>query len=235
MALNTGIGCDLLVVAPAELPCLLFLQNQSAASLAAGKRTIQNRREDVGRERIIYRDWIVELGQEPSEIARDASRLANFSERLDRGFAGLDGLRVISDVDAARVVRIKEAVNKALKSLDEEEQEFVVRFYYMGQSYSELAKLSGRSVHKLETLHRQVIRRLRNQLAPFVEDGCGPGREEARRCPICSSPRRREMDELIRTRNPKETWRRIMRRLKREFEIDIKSPTTLAAHEKYHV
>ncbi len=188
----------------------------------------------MGRGRIIYQDWIVELGREPSEIARESSLWNNVSGHLDRAFAGLDGLRVSSSVDTARVVRIKEAVNRALESLDEEEQEFVVRFYYMGQSYSELAELSGRPVHKLETMHRQVIRRLRNQLAALVDDGCSSSREEVCRCPICSSPRRREIDELIRARNPQETWRRIMRNLKREFEIDIKSPNTLAVHEKYH-
>ncbi len=235
MALNTGIGCDLLVVAPAVFPCLLFLQKQPTACSVAGRKTLQNRREDVGRERIIYRDWIVGLGREPSEISRVASQLVNVSGHLDREFAGLDGLRVLSGVDAARVVRIKEAVHKALKSLDEEEREFVVRFYYMGQTYSELAELSGRSVHKLETLHRQVMRRLRTKLAHLVSNDCRHGREAARRCPICLSPRRYEIDELIRTRNPKETWRGIMRRLKREFGIDVKSPSTLAVHEKYHL
>jgi hypothetical protein len=189
----------------------------------------------VGRERVIYRDWIVEIGREPSEIARDASQLANVGGHLGREYAGLDGLRVSTGIEAARVNRIKEAVNKALESLGEEEREFVVRFYYMGQSYSKLAELSGRPVHKLETLHRQIVRRLRNELAPLISDDCSHRREGARRCPICSSARHRDIDELIRVRNPKETWRGIMRRLKREFKIDIKSPNTLAVHEKYHV
>ena len=189
----------------------------------------------MGRERIIYRDWIVELGREPSEIAREISRWAEVNGHHNRKVAGLDGSLLSADIDTEKVVRIKEAVNKALESLEVEEREFVVRFYYMGQSYTELAELTGRPVHKLETLHRRVVRRLRNQLAPLVDDGCNPRQEEIHRCPICLSPRRREIDELIRERKPGQTWRRIMKHLKREFEIDIKSPSTLTVHEKYHV
>jgi hypothetical protein len=187
----------------------------------------------MGRERIIYRDWIVELGREPSEIARESSQWANGCPNQE--FAGLDGSPVAAELDTEQVVRIKEVVNKALESLEEEEREFVVRFYYMGQSYTELAELTGRPVHKLETLHRRAVRRLRNQLTPLVGDGCNPCQEEVRRCPICSSSRRGEIDKLIRGRKPGQTWRRVMKHLKGEFGIDIKSPGTLAAHEKYHV
>ncbi|HOP07458.1 MAG TPA: hypothetical protein PLF13_09220 [candidate division Zixibacteria bacterium] len=164
--------------------------------------------------RVIYRNWIVDLGRNPA--------------------AG-PMIEPYPSPDAIAPPELIAEVDKALSRLTEEEREFVVRFYYMGESHGHLAGLTGRKVHKLESMHKRIMRKLRRLLSPFVCERYGIGVEPGSTCVICRSPARDEIDTLIANRDRSRTWRPVIRKLRQRFGIRITSPQTLISHEQYHM
>ena len=164
--------------------------------------------------RIIYENWIVEMGRDPA--------------------LPVGGAEAESDDDRLRTARIRAAVRSAVASLDDEEQEFVRQFYYMGRTYRELSDRTGRLIHRLESLHKRVRRKLRGYLAPLVAAEFNLRPPSERPCPICNSGYRRQIDQLIAGRDRKATWRPVMAEIRRCYKLPIRSPQILIGHEKYH-
>ena len=170
--------------------------------------------------RVTFQDWIVERGHDPSRPI-EPMHPVNPGQPIEP-----------AELDPAGPIR--ESVREAMNRLPERDREFVERFYFMGQGYRELASQTGQSCHRLEALHRRAIRQLRKELRRFVRERYGIHSKPNYVCPICRSSRRSEIDRLIATRDPKSTWRPIIRTLKDEFNITISTPQVLIGHEKYH-
>ena len=166
-------------------------------------------------DRIIYQNWIVELGFDP---------------RTRPG----PGRGSTADCPPGRAEMIEEAVGAALKRLTEDERELVARFHLMGQSYAEIAAQSGRAQYKLEALHARALRKLRRALAPSVRQWYPEIPAEQPDCPLCRCPRRVEIDRVIKERDRTATWRPVIRTLREEFGIVVTTPQILIGHEKYH-
>ncbi len=159
--------------------------------------------------RIVYRDWIVELGRDPA---------------LPPPLEGEEGQRKT----------IEEAVEKALRALTADEREFIQRFYYMGQTYREISESTGRAVYRLEALHKRATKRLRKELAPLVNRLYGVAETSIPDCVICRSGCRPEIDRLIAGRDKAETWRPVIQQLREVYGLKIATPQILIGHEKYH-
>ena len=161
--------------------------------------------------RIIYRNWIVELGCDPG--------------RFKRGF---------HDLPPKSNDRIVKAVRAALKKLPGAQKDFIERYYYQGETIPEIAAATGSRPSKLAGLHRRAIARLKKELAEFVsrEFGLAPVRPSG--CPICDSPVRARLEELLATKTARETWKRIITVLKTDYDLTIKTPQILIGHVKYH-
>ena len=186
--------------------------------------------------RIVYQDWIVEIGYDPdNKVAPNGGDLfrADFISADHSAAAVLSG----ADVLATRIRRrelVRRTVTEALNNLDDDEREFVIRFHFMGESYRRIADKSGRSIHKLEALHKRILRKLKKQLAGFVHETFGLDREVMSDCPICRSPFAAELDDIIRNRDRTATWRPVLTVLKNKYNLSISSPQLLIGHEKYH-
>jgi len=162
--------------------------------------------------RITYQNWIVDIGFDP--------------ERRPPQQAAAD--------DPGRQAEIRERVNAALAKLDEQEREFIVRFHFQGQTYRSISERSGRPVHRLETLHRRALRRLRRELAGWVEETFGIDVSPQKDCVICRSANRPAIDRLIASRDRTRSWRPVIEQLRERYGLVIRSPQTLIGHEKYH-
>jgi len=163
--------------------------------------------------RVIYQNWIVELGLDPLKIK-------NFFDIIETG--------------SEKSEEIDRQVRHAIESLSEDEMEFVIRFYFMGQGYNEISDKSGRVNHKLEALHKRAIRKLKNRLQPFVKKCFGIKIKKGRACLICDSPQRLKIDRIILKKKPEETWSPVIKQIQEKFGLKIKSPQTLIGHQKYH-
>jgi len=166
--------------------------------------------------KVIFEDWIVELGRDPATPPPAPTGDGNESAHSER------------------TGRIIEQVRAALDRLPETDREFLERFYFMGQGYRQLADTSGRSLRKLEALHRRAVRRLRRELRSFVRAEFGLDSSRPPACPICRSPARAAIDRLIAGRDQTATWRPIIRELRQTYEIEITTPQILIGHEQYH-
>jgi hypothetical protein len=178
-------------------------------------------------ERVTYQNWIVDLGRDPAQ-ALDAYEISSRVTAVD----GSSETKTDSESERQRLIR--EVVESALSKLSDNERELIEQYHFMGRSYQEIAERSGRTIHRLESLHQRTLKKLRSALAPLVKQLYGLGVSTDPDCPICSSPHRPEIDLLIRERERFDTWRPLMRVLKDRFGITITTPQTLIGHEKYH-
>ncbi|MBD3401726.1 hypothetical protein GF420_02435 [candidate division GN15 bacterium] len=166
----------------------------------------------MSRSRLIYQDWIVALGRDPAGAA-DSGTTAHTDQSGSQ---------------------IQQAVREALSRLPDQERELIERFHFMGQTYRELAALSGSTEYKLEATHKRAVRKLRRTLAPFVRRRFTLKSEPAPDCPLCRSPERAAIDRLLSDHDPRQTWRPVLHTLRREFGIHIQAPQTIIGHKKYH-
>ncbi len=192
----------------------------------------------MANNRIVYQNWIVDMGYDPGGCAGGAG-----SRRSPALGISLNSPAAVALTDedilglaeqAARAVLVREQVDTALAQLTDEEREFAVRFYFMGESYRLISEKSGRAVHKLETLHKRSLRKLRKELAPFVQEMYRLRPAIRRDCPICRSPHLDAINRLIRDRDKASTWKPVLKVLREKYGLCISSPQLLIGHEKYH-
>lgn len=186
-------------------------------------------------KRLTYQNWIVKLGRDPddlrlNEIPEPAQKLFTPLEKLSNG-PEFGPKAVSSD---QRQERIIEAVREGLSQLDENEREFLILFHFMGRSYRQIAESSGREIYRLEALHLRALKQLRALLARFVEEEFDIRSENHPDCPICASPDRDEIDQLIDQKKAEETWSGTIRQIKDRFGIRIKTPQVLIGHKRFH-
>ncbi|MDH3889883.1 MAG: hypothetical protein OEV49_02265 [candidate division Zixibacteria bacterium] len=165
--------------------------------------------------RIVYQNWIVDLGRDPETQCQA-------SDSID------------ADQSDRRAEQICQTVDVALYRLDDEEREFIIRFHYMGESYRQISDKSGRPVHKLEALHKRSLKKLRRLLAPLADEvfGLRAGQEQA--CPVCNSKYLVQLNEIIRNRDRRQTWKPVLNLFRTKYNLTISSPQLLVGHEKYH-
>ena len=132
-------------------------------------------------------------------------------------------------------IAIESAVRKALEDLLPHEKEFIQRYYFQGESYSQISKAIKRDFNHMDNLHRQSVNRLRKLLAKFAIKKFGVIINTSPDCPLCNSPRTIEIDRLIKNKKKSETWKKIIRELKTNYNIEITTPKIIISHQKYHI
>lgn len=128
-----------------------------------------------------------------------------------------------------------EAVDRVLATLPEAEEDFIRRFYFMGQTYPEISRATGRTIHKLERLHQRILRKLTSRLRRYAGDADLPALRRETDCPLCNHPHRAEINALIETKTKEETWRRIIQYLRHQYGLAKISPQRLIGHVTYHM
>lgn len=188
----------------------------------------------MSQNRIIYQNWLVELGAEPEQIQKEGlTNLFSLEEMIEGNFDLSSEFQ--SERERAQLTELKEAVSTALKKLSEEEREFIIRFYFMGESYNDLSEKSHRSIHKLSALNKRATKKLQKYLAEFVQKRFGLVSPKNKDCPICQSEDCHQINDLIQQRDKTGTWRPLLKILREKYQLKIKSVQTVIGHEKYHI
>jgi hypothetical protein len=139
------------------------------------------------------------------------------------------------DVTTERQGRIREAVRQELGKLPDFEREFIDLYWFQGRPTSEIARLLGKKQYKLEGLKRRILRKLKNRLTGFVREEFRLSDDKRGKCPICSHSELGKINNELRAKKPHETWRRLIRLLKIDYGVDIKTPQVIIGHLKYHI
>lgn len=171
--------------------------------------------------RVVFRHWIAEQGCDPA--AYDSSE--------NRQPAGPDDLS--GQTESTEPIRA--AVRSALDRLDRDERLLIEQLYFVGCTCPEIARATGRPLHRIESLHYRALRRLKADMFDFVRTRFDIESDASRPdCPICTSPHCAEIDTVISSRDRTATWRPVMRTLMSRFSLSIRSPQVLISHERYH-
>lgn len=124
-------------------------------------------------------------------------------------------------------------MQEAVKRLDNDERDLIERLYFLGESTHVISRETGRPFHLLRSLHERSLKRLRGYLAGFVRREFGIAVTCKEDCPICGSDHRRQIDKILRQRDPTASWGPVLLRLREEFNLTV-SAALLIGHEKYH-
>jgi hypothetical protein len=130
---------------------------------------------------------------------------------------------------------LRNEVRGAVAKLDRQQREFIERFYFMGETYDQIERRTGKERHRLETIHRQALERLRFLLTDFVEGFYGVRVERESKCPICDHPRKAEIEEVLREKRAEESWRPTLEILREKFNLEVSSVWVLVAHLRKHM
>ena len=130
---------------------------------------------------------------------------------------------------------VEEAVTIALNKLAPREKEFVIRYFFQGETYCQIADALKISEKRIGGLHERAIRKLKKSLSEFVKTRYGIHVSSSSDCPICLSSDRPKIEKSIRNKKRSGTWKSIIRSIKRRYKIDIRTPQIVISHEKYHM
>ena len=187
--------------------------------------------------RVIYRNWIVEIGLDPAKLKeqpdRDDLRWISLDSPVAATLSSDSVQQAIVERESAKAIR--HAVHEALEKLSEQEKEFITQFYFIGKSYRQISDQSGRPVHKLEALHKRAVKKLRKELSSFVHERFGIVTHFGPKCPICLSSFVAQINRLIANRDMTDTWKPIIKVLRERYGLKVTSPQVLIGHERYHM
>jgi hypothetical protein len=163
-------------------------------------------------DRIIYQDWIVELGRDPSLTWEESYRSPkNYNLELVK------------------------AVNQAINGLQPDEALFIRQFYMQGMGYREIAAWTGRTIRRLETIHKVALKKLKCQLYEMMRKKYNLTYQADTDCPLCNNPHIEAINSLVASKDDQETWSRILGTLGERFGIKNLSPSRIKGHIKYHI
>jgi RNA polymerase sigma factor (sigma-70 family) len=149
-----------------------------------------------------------------------------------------NALKFDSDKDQEKIkkdLELEKKVNQALGKLDEVERKFILYFYFDCFTYEKIASLMKKRKDKLQRIHQGALDKLKLILKDYVEKRFKLKVPDKNSCIICQSPHRNELDRIIRGKRKDETWKRIIKILKNEYNLHIKTPQILIGHMKKHI
>ena len=188
----------------------------------------------MNKKRIIYQNWITDIGHDPSkDFNNESLDNLNFIELIRLNTGSLFNKKLIEK--QKKIEKLKKAVKKAMDKLPVNEREFIVLFYYMGKTYREISEKSNKGIYRLEAIHKRALKKLKKELAGFVAQEYGLKTELNNKCIICQSDFCNQINEIISKRDKRKTWKPVLEKIESEFSLKIKSPQILIGHEKYHI
>ncbi len=187
------------------------------------KPTLGEKRKVIPLAKLIFQDWIVDLGRDPQT---SANCFEGKNWDIPRG--------ADENPEAVVVNAVAHAVRQAIEALPATEQELVARVHFMGESLADVSRKSGRSLSRVRGMHQRALRKLKKHLSEFTRQQYGIKSKANPSCPICASPFRSEIDALIECRDRSRSWSPVISDLRRKWSLRIISPQLLIGHEKYH-
>ena len=167
----------------------------------------------MGKNRIIYRNWADNLSSSPP-FEFDQSREAAEADH------------------SADTIAVE--VHAAIARLEPSERLLIERYYLQFEEFASIAESLRMSPYRLETLHARAMKKLCKLLGSFVAERFGLVQPSSTRCCICRSPRRSEIERLILSRDPKRPWKVLLKKLRTEFGISIRTYQIVQSHQRFH-
>lgn len=141
----------------------------------------------------------------------------------------IENLKTISRADPDP--ELVEAVSEALLTLSPDLRRIICERYFEGLTIGEISERN--QLAETEAISRiyEARRRLKMLLAEFVRKRWGITVEGV--CRICAHRKKEEIETILRTRRPSESWGSTCRRVERLLKERVQPPQILIAHMKH--
>jgi hypothetical protein len=127
------------------------------------------------------------------------------------------------------------SVRHAVKALPVSHQRAITMYYFENRETDNIAadlQLDNTDVCKLL---REGLNMLKYRLADLVKKRWPNRFTRIRPCPICSHPRRLDIERIIAAKQPTDSWGKVNRALKRDVGCAFNPPSVIISHIKYHL
>ncbi len=183
-------------------------------------------------KRLCYRQWLVNYGFDPREDPPTDNLLVYQSGRpLSVDDEPMPDQSTTDPQPAESIDTLM--VRRAVARLRDDERDIIERYYYMGQSFQQIAELLVCASIIVERRHRLALARLRRILEPWFLRGDTAGLEPA--CRICRSPHRRAVEVVICSKTNEESYKRVLRIIRTQFGLKLNHPHALIHHRNFHM
>ena len=122
-------------------------------------------------------------------------------------------------------------VDEALKRLEPALRDIIRMRFYDGISIREIADRLGRPEKEIIGTIYEAKRRMRIDLAEFVRKRWGI--DIGNLCKICAHPERAAIENILTSKSPDESWKKITERVYRATGERFNPPQILRAHLKH--
>ena len=136
--------------------------------------------------------------------------------------------------DSSSDEELENKVRESLEKLEPEQKLLVELFYFQGKSYRQMERVLKLNNKKLEYLHQRTVADLKFLLSDYVQKRFKiKGDIVPNTCVICEHPKRKEIEKIIDSKKESQTWKRVLKKLKQKFDLEIKAPQALMGHKRH--
>ena len=126
-------------------------------------------------------------------------------------------------------------VRKEVESLETPHQETIKQYYFESRSIEEIAADLSLSEDDTRHLLHEALTILKSRLAGLMKARYPSKFINSQDCPICSHPRRQQIEKIIAGKKPGQSWGVINEKLKRKIGRAFNPPRYMIVHHKYHM
>ena len=137
--------------------------------------------------------------------------------------------------DDPATVKLAELVNQAIAALGEIERQIIVDYHVLCLSRRDIGLRRGLTEAEVNNVRQRAERRLKRMLARFVTQRFGPRDRKAGGCPLCVSPDRDKINQVLLDRRPRDPWAVLRREINNRFGLHVTRVQVLMTHCRDHV
>ena len=124
-------------------------------------------------------------------------------------------------------------IRREVMALPDPHRQVIIMYHFENAEIDQIAREMNVSESDICRFLDEGLRLLQRRLIESVHKRW-PKRFR-QKCPICNHPRRKEIDQLLTSRKPTNSWGKTNRAIKRRFGCTFNPPFVMINHLKYHI
>jgi hypothetical protein len=128
-----------------------------------------------------------------------------------------------------------ESVRQEVSGLSDNHRQVIIMYYFESREITAIAIELHLNENDVRKLLREGLGQLKHRLTDLVQKRWPDRFAALKPCPICSHPRRRQIDKLLEARKPTDSWGKVNRAVRQKFGCTFNPPSVIINHLKYHI
>ncbi len=133
-----------------------------------------------------------------------------------------------------KLEELRDSVRNAVLALENPAREIMIRLHFERMDVSAVADELGLTPEAVVRIGREALLILKCRLREAVGQRWPKSSESAGTCPICTHPKRTEIERIASAKSDDESWGSVNRKLKKKIGLIFRPPMILINHLKYH-